>query len=43
MIDLVGLLFVLLIFAAFLFIIVPTLVCYKLTGKWWPKPEEAER
>ena len=42
MIDPVGLFFVILIFAPFLFIIVPTLVCYKLTGRWWKKPE-AER
>lgn len=42
MIDLVGLFFVILIFAPFLFLIFPALLCYKLTGKWWPKPE-AER
>jgi len=40
MIDLMGLLFVLLIFAPYLFLIVPTLLCYKLTGKWWPKKED---
>lgn len=39
MIDPVGLFFVILIFAPFLLIIVPTLLCYKLTGKWWPKKE----
>jgi len=35
MIDLVGLFFIILIFAPFLFLIVPTLLCYTL----WPKKE----
>ena len=35
-----GLFFVILLFAPFLFLMIPTLVCYKLTGKWWPKQEE---
>ena len=39
MIDWMGLFFVILIFAPFLFIMVPALLYYKLTGRWWKKPE----
>ena len=38
--QLEAILYLILVFAPFLFIIVPTLICYKLTGKWWPKPKE---